>query len=100
MDYGFSILMLIFAGAILLYAAVLALTKDYKMLPYRARNSVKPKDPKRYAFQLSKAIALTAAAPALCGLIAFWHPVPAVIVLIAGLVVCLWLATKIMKNVH
>ena len=36
MEYGYSILMGIFAGALLLYAGLMALTKDYKMLPYRA----------------------------------------------------------------
>ena len=46
MEYGYSILMGIFAGALLLYAGLMALTKDYKMLPYRARTSVKPKNPK------------------------------------------------------
>ena len=34
MEYGYSILMGIFAGALLLYAGLMALTKDYKMLPY------------------------------------------------------------------
>ena len=53
MEYGYSILMGIFAAAILLYAGIMALTKDYKMLPIRARQSVKPKDPRRYAFRLS-----------------------------------------------
>ena len=52
MEYGYSILMGIFAGALLLYAGLMALTKDYKMLPYRARTSVKPKNPKKYMTQL------------------------------------------------
>ena len=60
MEYGFSILMWFFAGALLLYAGLMALTKDYKMLPYRARTSVKPKNPKKYMTQLSKVIALVA----------------------------------------
>ena len=57
MEYGYSILMGIFAGALLLYAGLMALTKDYKMLPYRARTSVKPKNPKKYMTQLAKVIA-------------------------------------------
>ena len=32
MEHGFSILMLIFAAALLLYAVILAITKDYNML--------------------------------------------------------------------
>jgi hypothetical protein len=62
MDYGFSILMFIFAAALLLYAAVMAITKDYNMLPYRSRVSVKPKNPEKYTVQLAKAVALVAAA--------------------------------------
>ena len=60
MEYAYSILMAIFAAAILVYAALMAITKDYNMLPYRATNSVKPKDPKRYMTQLAKAVALAA----------------------------------------
>ena len=48
MEYGYSILMGIFAAAILLYAGLMALTKDYNILPLRSRQSVHPKDPKRY----------------------------------------------------
>ena len=44
MEYGYSILMGIFSAAILVYAGLMALTKDYKMLPYRATISVKPKN--------------------------------------------------------
>lgn len=49
MDEGYSILMALVAVAIL---------KDYKMLPYRARVSVQPKDEKRYILQLSKVVAI------------------------------------------
>ena len=68
MEHGSSILMFIFAGALLLYAGLMAVTKDYNLLPLRARVSVKPKDKKAYTFQLAKVIALVAAAPALGGL--------------------------------
>ena len=44
MEYGYSILMGVFAAALLIYAGMMALFKDYKMLPYRARVSVKPKN--------------------------------------------------------
>ena len=100
MEYGYSILMGIFAGAILLYAAVMALTKDYSMLPYRARVSVKPKDPKRYMTQLAKAVALTALAPAISAVIGIWNLTAAMIALIVCFVLFLWLSTKIMKNVQ
>jgi hypothetical protein len=100
MEYGFSILMFIFAGAILLYAGILALTKDYNMLPYRSRVSVKPKDPKRYAAGLAKVLALVALAPALGGLAALWRPMAGVAVLIGGAVLFIWIGTKMMKGIN
>lgn len=100
MEYGFAVLMFIFAGALLIYAGLAALTKDYRILPVKARVSVKPKDPKTYTLQFSKVIALAAAAPALGGLFGLLHPVAGVIVLIAGLAAAIWLGTKIMKKVN
>ena len=99
MEYGFSILMLLFALALLIYAGWMALTKNYDMLPARARVSVDPKDKKAYTKQLAKVIALVAAAPALSALVGLWNLMAAVIVLIAGIAVCIWLGTKIMKHV-
>ena len=100
MEYGYSILMGIFAAAILLYAGIMALTKDYNMLPVRARQSVKPKDPKKYAFRLSKVIALVALSPALSALAGLWNMPAAVAVLIGSMVLFIWLGTKIMKGVE
>ena len=91
--------MLVFSLAILLYAGLLALTKNYNMLPYRSRVSVKPKDPKRYAVQLSKVIALAALAPALGALAGLWHPIAAVVVFAGALIVLLWLGTKLMRGI-
>ncbi len=95
----FTIFMFFFSGAILIYAGLMALTKDYKILPFRSRQSVKPKDPKKYTFQLSKVIALTASAPALSGIVGIWSGVGAGIAFVAGLILCIWLGTKIMKDV-
>ena len=100
MEYAYSIFMGIFAGAILLYAGLMALTKDYKMLPYRARQSVKPKDPKKYAAQLAKVIALVALSPALSALTGLWNFTAAMVVLIGSMIVFIWLGTKIMKDVN
>ena len=100
MEYGYSILMGIFAGAILLYAGLMALTKDYRLVPYRARQSVKPKNEKRYMTQLAKVVALVALAPALSALAGLWSMAAAVIVLIGSMVLFLWLGTKIMKGVE
>ena len=99
MEHAFSILMGIFAGMILIYAALMALTKDYKILPYRSRNSVKPKNEKLYMMQLSKVMALVSLSPALCALTGLWNDIAAAVVLIVSLIVFIWLGTKIMRNV-
>lgn len=98
MEYAYSILMGIFAAALLLYAGMMALTKDHTMLPYRARHSVKPKNPRVYMTQLAKVVALVALAPALSALAGLWSLLAALIVLLAGFVVFLWLGTKLMRK--
>ena len=100
MEYGYSILMGIFAGLILIYAGLMALTNDYKMLPFRARVSVQPKDEKRYMKQLAKVVALVALAPALSALTGLWNMIAALIVLVVSAVVFIWLGTKIMRGVE
>ena len=99
MEYGYSVLMGIFAAALLLYAGLMALTKDYNMLPYRSRASVKPKDKKKYALQLAKVIALVALSPALSSLVGLWNISVAVTVLFAAGILFIWLGTKLMRNV-
>ena len=99
MEYGYSILMGIFAGALLLYAGLMALTKDYKMLPFRARTSVKPKNPKKYMTQLAKVVALVACSPALSAFVGLWNIAAALIVLIATGVLFIWIGTRFMRNV-
>ena len=98
MENGFSVLMLIFAAALFLYAAILAITKDYNMLPYRARVSVKPKNPKKYAVQLAKVIALTALAIAAGAAVSLWSMAAGAILMIAGVIAALWAGTKIVNN--
>ena len=100
MEYGYSILMGIFAGAILIYAGLMALFKDYKMLPLRVRVSVRPKNEKQYMKQLSKVIALVALSPALSALTGLWNMTAAFIVLIVSAVVFIWLGTRIMRGVE
>ena len=90
----------IFAGLILIYAGLMALTKDYKMLPFRARVSVQPKDEKRYMKQLAKVVALVALAPALSALTGLWNMIAALIVLVVSAIVFIWLGTKIMRGVE
>ncbi len=99
MEHGFSMLMFIFAAAILLYAALMAITKDYRMLPFRARQSVKPKDPQAYMVQLSKIVALAALAIALGAAVALWNNALGAVVLVAGVVAALWAGTRIIRKV-
>ncbi len=94
----FAIFMLIFAGCILLYAAILAVTKDRTMLPLKVQVSLKGKS-KQYIFELSKAVAVTALAPAAAGILGIWNEIAAIIGFLAGLVFTLWLGTRIMKDV-
>lgn len=90
----------IFAAALLLYAGLMAWTKDYKLVPFRARVSVKPKNVKAYMTGLAKVVALVAAAPALSAFLGLWSMIAALIVLIAGTAVLLWIGTIIMKGIE
>ncbi len=92
--------MLIFAGAILAYAGLLALTGDYNLLPVRARNAVKPKDPKRYTVKLAGVIALAALAPVTGSLVGFWNALAGIIAMVVSFVILMWIGTKMMKGVH
>ncbi len=100
MEYGYSILMALFSAALLLYAGLMALTKDYKILPLRARVSVKPKNEKAYMTQFAKVIALVAVSPALSALVGLWNVPAAGIVLVAAAVGFIWLGTKLMRGVQ
>ena len=100
MEYGYSVLMAIFSAALLLYAGLMAIFRDYKMIPMRARVSVKPKNEKKYMAQLAKVIALVALSPALSALAGLWNPIAGLIVLILSAILFIWLGTKLMKNVE
>lgn len=100
MEYGYSVLMAIFSAALLLYAGLMAIFRDYRMIPMRARVSVKPKNEKKYMAQLAKVIALVALSPALSALAGLWNPIAALIVLILSAILFIWLGTKLMKNVE
>lgn len=100
MEYGYSVLMAIFSAALLLYAGLMAIFRDYNMIPMRARVSVKPKNEKKYMAQLAKVIALVALSPALSALAGLWNPIAALIVLILSAILFIWLGTKLMKNVE
>ena len=98
MDHYASIFMFIFAGVLLLYALLLAITKDYKMLPYRARVSVKPKNPKKYTVQLAKVVVLVAVGIAIGAGVGLWNMAVGAIVMAVCVIAAIWFGTKIVKN--
>ena len=98
MEYGYSIIMGVFSGALLLYAGLMFLTGDYDLIPTRARQSVKPKDPKRYMRQFAKVLALVALSPGLSALAGLWNMIAAMIVLIVVFILAIVLGVKIMKK--
>ena len=98
MEEGFSYLMFGFAALLLLYGLLMMATGDYKMVPYWRARSVKPN--KAYARRLGLIIVICAGAPALGGLVGLLAgPGIGAIVLLAALVFCLWLATRLIKDV-
>ena len=97
MENVYSIFMFIFSGALLLYAGLLALTKDYLLLPYRVKRAVKPmskKERKSHMIKLAKIIALVSVSPALSGAVGFWNIYVALFVLIAGTIAAIWLGIR------
>ena len=100
MDQGFSILMLCFAAALLAYAALMAVTKDYRILPYRSRVSVKPKDPKRYMVQMAKTVTLVSVSIAAGALVALWSLPVGAVVMLAGVIAAIWIGTKLITKVQ
>ena len=98
MEHGYSIIMAVFAGAILLYAGLMALTKNYNILPVRARQSVKPNNPKEYMAKFAKVTALVSLSPALSALAALLNLIAGLAVFIGSMILFIWIGTKIMKN--
>ncbi len=66
MDHAFSYLMFAFSGMLLLFAGLLYLTGDPKLI--MRGYAAKMKNPKRYARQFAKVLAIVAVAPILGGL--------------------------------
>ncbi|MBQ5973820.1 MAG: hypothetical protein IJL69_06420, partial [Oscillospiraceae bacterium] len=71
MEYGYSILMFCLAGAIGLYAGLLALTGDAELIP--RGQFAKMRDKKAYARRFAGAAAFAAAAPAVSGVVGLFH---------------------------
>ena len=98
MEKAFPILMLCFAGMILLYAALLALIKDVKLIP--RSDEARIPNPKAYALRFAGIMTLVAVAPLASGIAGLiYDNKRALIVLIVGLVFTLWGATQLIKKV-
>ena len=89
------------AGGLLLYAGLLALAKDPMLIP--KHYAAKMRNQKAYTVMIAKIVAVIAipfAASGIVGLI--WNGeqtlLPAIIVLIIGLVICIWLSSKIVRK--
>ena len=92
------ILMFIFSGAILLYALLLAWTKDIGLI--RRSYAVKIKNRKKYAVQFAKVLALTAIAPALTALAGFVTESGLCMgaAFVVSLAICIRIGIKFMKD--
>ena len=97
MDYGYSFLMFSFAAVLLLYALLLAVSKDTGMIPRSGAARIKNK--KEYAVRFAKVIAVTALAPLTSGLIALSGNVLwAMAMLILGFIICIREGVKYMQT--
>jgi hypothetical protein len=101
MEYAYSILMFCFAGAILLYAALMS-SGDASMIP--RLYAAKAKDKKAYAKRFAKALALASLAPLSSGVAALIvdisrRPFPPVITLVVVFIACMQKGVKMMEEV-
>ena len=99
MEYGFSILMFCFSGALLLYAGLLAAEKRRPDLLIPRRGSVtKSELTVAYARRLAKIVALCALSPLLTGLVGLTgYYLIAGIVFVVTLAGAIWLGIKITR---
>ncbi|MBQ6421596.1 MAG: hypothetical protein IJK02_11025 [Clostridia bacterium] len=99
MEYGYSILMFIFSGMLLLYAGIIAIKRDPMLLPYARRNAAKMGNPKKYMLKVAKILALPAGAPLARGVSGlFTDTIVPMLVLVGTMVLCLWAGVYLTKN--
>ena len=93
MDNYYGYLMIIFAGALWIYALILYLTKDVSMIPKTHASEIK--NGAVYAEKFAKIIASVALAPFSCGVIALdGHIAKSWIILIVGFVILMVVAIR------
>lgn len=94
----FAILLFALSGMLLLYAALLAKTKDIRLIG--RSYAAKPKDKRAYATQFAKVIAVVAVAPALAGIVGLLTDaaLPTLLTLLIGMIACMRLGVGIMGD--
>ncbi len=97
MEYGFSVLMFCFAGALLLYSLLLYSEKKRPDLLIPRHVYVSKKNwTVKYARKLAKIVALCALSPLLTGIVAlFGKPLIAGIVFVLTLILFIWLGIRV-----
>ena len=97
MENGFSVLMLIFGTAILLYAAILS-RGNYKLLPYRVQPSLRSKDKKGQTKHIAKISAIVGLSPLMGGLLGCWRGSPVICLIGMGVTAALSIAAAVLKK--
>ena len=96
MEYGLSVLMFCFSGALLLYAGLLAMEKKRPDLLIPRHYAGKMGNPVKYARRIAKIVVVCAAAPLLTGIVGLFAPPLVVgIVFVVALILAIWLGVKL-----
>lgn len=101
MDKAYSILTIIFAVCLFLYAGLLFILKDVDLIPKSHMSKIT--DKKLYAKRFALLIAMIAVAPLLSGIIALFGKIeimiiPALIVLVGGFIAALIIGIRFMPK--
>ena len=94
--HPFCILMLIFSGAVLLYAGLLFLTKDYNLIPRGYATA--PKDKKAYTMAFARMMAVVAMAPLSAAIFGMLNLTLGIVMFPISLGVCIWLGSQFFRN--
>ena len=91
MDHAYCYLLFAFSALLFLYAGLIYVTKDIRLVA--RNNAAKMKDPKKYAVQFSKVLAIVAIAPLLSGIVGLFSTgIRAAIVFVGALIGCIGFA--------
>ncbi len=97
MEYAFSFVTLGFGGMLLLYAALLRLTQDVRMIPRSW--AAEMKDPKAYARTVSHIIAFLSLALLTAGWVGLYAgPTIGLLALVGCLALAIWLCIRLWKS--